>query len=273
MRPIDPVAAPEEGAEILIAGVPVEGIAPEPAVPAREPMPGRGDLRHPRGRDCSAATPRRRDCAGILDGSQGSPVFNPAGEAVAMVTTTTIGATQKTACALGLPCQVSDDGGISVKEDTSYMLPVAALAGCFPEGGLHASAVAVRLEDPASGPAGPCRHGGRQAGVDGGDPARGGAAGGFRLDGGDRGEAGQLGTVDCTAPEGWLGAAEAAALAAADAGVGDRGVRRRPRRRPPRPAPAPDRRRTRRRAPAPTRQRRGLRARSCPRLPGCGRTR
>ncbi len=29
---------------------------------------------------------------------------------------------------------------------------------------------------------------------------------------------GELGTVDCRAPEGWLGAAEAAALAAADAG-------------------------------------------------------
>ncbi|HSO03121.1 MAG TPA: trypsin-like peptidase domain-containing protein, partial [Candidatus Limnocylindrales bacterium] len=133
VRPIDPVAAAEQGAEILIAGVPVEGLAT--------------DQQYLRGSRCQVGETsdileegllgldgQASDCAGILEGSQGSPVFNPAGGAVAMVTTTTIGATQATACALGLPCQVADDGGISVKDDTTYMLPVVALASCFPEG-------------------------------------------------------------------------------------------------------------------------------------------
>ncbi len=222
VRPIDPVAAPEEGAEILIAGVPVEGIDP--------------NQQYLRGSRCQAGetsdlledvmlgrAAQSSQCTGILDGSQGSPVFNPAGEAVAMVTTTTIGATQQTACALGLPCQVADDGGISVKENTTYMLPVAALAGCFPKGAF-ALGGGCALEDPAS--VLPAR---AVTAV-----ARPGSTVEIRLEGelpeGFTSTAaiavkqGTLGTVDCTAPEGWLGAAEAAALAAQDAGGGDVGA-------------------------------------------------
>ncbi len=171
VRPIDAVAAPEKDAEILIAGVPVEGIPP--------------DQQYLRGTRCQVGDTsdvleagllwhdaQGSDCAGILDGSAGSPVFDPAGEAVAMVTTTTIGATQQVACAQGLPCQVSDDGGTSVKADTSYMLPVAALAGCFVEGTFTVGGDCA-LEDPASVVPASRRSSGRQARVDCAGPTHG----------------------------------------------------------------------------------------------------
>ena len=117
-----PWPAPEKGAEILIAGVPIGGIEPNQQYlrGSRRQVGETSDILEAGllGHDAQAS-----DCAGILGGSQGSPVFNPAGEAVAMVTTTTIGATEKTECALGLPCQVSEDGGIAVKENTTTCCP------------------------------------------------------------------------------------------------------------------------------------------------------
>ena len=136
-----------------------------------------------------------------------------------MVTTTTIGATQQVACAVGLPCEVADDGGISVSDDTTYMVPVAALAACFPEGTFTLGGQCA-LEDPASVvPAG--------AAVASSRP---GSTVEIRLDGelpegmsstAIRVKQGPLGAVDCRAPQGWLGAAAAAARAAAQAGVSD----------------------------------------------------
>ena len=219
VRPIDPVPAAEEGAEILVAGVPVEGIGP--------------DQQYLRGSRCQSGESsdvledgllwpdaQRSDCAGILDGSAGSPVFNPAGQALAMVNTTTIGATQQVACARGLPCEFADDGGIAVKDDTTYMVPVAALAACFPEGAFTLGGK-CSLEDPAS--VIPARAG---AAV-----SRPGSTVEIRLEGelpegmsstaAIRVKQGPLGTVDCRAPEGWRGAAAAAARAAAEAGVGE----------------------------------------------------
>jgi hypothetical protein len=219
VRPIDPVGASDKGAEILIAGVPVEGVEP--------------DQQYLRGSRCQVGETsdiledgllghdaQGSGCAGILGGSEGSPVFNPAGEAVAMVTTTTIGATQETACALGLPCQVSDDGGISVKEDTSYMLPVGALAGCF-AGGAFTLGGDCALEDPATvlparAVASVAKPGSTvEVQLEGELPE------GISSTAAIEVKQGKLGTVDCGAPEGWLGAAEAAAQAAADAGVAD----------------------------------------------------
>ncbi len=118
MRPIDPVAAVEKGSQILIAGVPVQGIEP--------------NRRFLRGSRCQAEgtsdvleggwlwhDSQVSDCEGILGGSWGSPSFNPAGEAVAMVNTTTIGSEQVTGSAPGRPCQVSADGVVSVKQGAS----------------------------------------------------------------------------------------------------------------------------------------------------------
>ena len=219
VRPIDPVAASEKGAEILIAGVPIEGIEPNQQY-LRGSRCQVGETSDVLEAGLLAHDAQGSDCAGILGGSQGSAVFNPAGEAVAMVTTTTIGATEKTECALGLPCQVSDEGGIAVKENTSYMLPVAALAGCFAKGAFTLGGDCA-LEDPAS--VLPAR---AVASV-----ARPGSTVEIQLEGelpeglsstaAIEVKQGKLGTVECRAPEGWLGAAEAAAQAAADAGVAD----------------------------------------------------
>lgn len=219
VRPIIPVAASEKGAEILIAGVPVEGIEPNQQY-LRGSRCQVGDTSDVLEDGLLAQAAQGSDCAGILGGSQGSPVFNPAGEAVAMVTTTTIGATGETECALGLPCRVSDGGGVTVEEDTSYMLPVAALAACFQQGAFTLGGD-CDLEDPASVlPALAAASVAKPAStvdirLDGELPE------GFASTAEIEVKQGEVGTVDCAAPEGWLGAAEAAALAAADAGVGE----------------------------------------------------
>lgn len=146
IEPIRPVAPPQEDAQILVAGVPVEGI------PADQQF-----LRGSRCRVGSAAEvieyrwiwldAHASDCAGMVGGSSGSPVFNPAGEAVGMVNTTTIGAEGGQACYLGQPCEVSGRR-IELKDNTTYMLAVDALGGCFPSG-RFALGGACRLEDPA----------------------------------------------------------------------------------------------------------------------------
>jgi hypothetical protein len=219
VRPIDAVAALEEGAEILIAGVPVAGLDP--------------DGQYLRGSRCQVGATadileagllgidaQASDCAGILQGSAGSPAFNKAGDAVAMVTTTTIGATQATDCAPGLPCQVSDDGGISVEGDTSYMVPVAALAACFQAGEFTLGGDCA-LEDPAT--VVPVRADAAIAKPGTTVPIRltGELPAGVTSTAGLAGKQGALGTVDCRAPDGWLTAAGAAALAAAEAGGAD----------------------------------------------------
>lgn len=147
VRTIEAVPPLDQGSEILIAGVPVEDIA--------------ADEQFLRGSRCTVGETtdvlengwlwrdeQASDCHGILDGSGGSPVFNPAGNAVAMVNTSTIGATPGTACYDGQPCQVSD-GGVSVEPDTSYMVPVEALAACFPEAEFSLGG-SCSLEDPST---------------------------------------------------------------------------------------------------------------------------
>jgi hypothetical protein len=216
VRPIDPVAALEEGAEILIAGVPVEGIAPSQQFlrGSRCQVGETGDILEAGllGIDAQAS-----DCAGILEGSAGSPAFNKAGDAVAMVTTTTIGATQTAECALGLACQVSDDGGISVKGDTSYMVPVSAVAACFQDGELSLGGDCM-LEDPELVVAARADVAIARPGTVVRIRLTGELPAGFASTAGLEVKQGELGTVECRAPEGWLGAAQAAALAAAEAG-------------------------------------------------------
>jgi hypothetical protein len=207
VRPIEPVAAVEKGSQILIAGVPVQGIEP--------------NQQYLRGSRCQAEgtsdvleggwlwhDSQVSDCEGILGGSWGSPVFNPAGEAVAMVNTTTIGSEQVTECALGLPCQVSADGVVSVNEGASYLVPVADLAACFPQGRFTLGGQCP-LEDPATvlpakavaavSPPGSTV----EVQLDGGLPA------GIASTADIEVKQGPVGTVDCRAPQGWQGAAAA----------------------------------------------------------------
>lgn len=134
VAPIPAVATPAQGTEVLVAGVPVEEI------PSNE--------RYLRGTRCTVgvttdvregpwllADARASNCSGTLDGSWGSPAFNPAGEAVAMVSTTTIGAAADSPdCEGGRPCEVRAGTVTVVQPDTTYLVAVDALNGCFADG-------------------------------------------------------------------------------------------------------------------------------------------
>ena len=146
IAPIRPVAPLAEGGQILVASVPVEGI------PA--------DQQHLRGSRCAVgattevaegpwlfADMQASDCEGMLEGSAGSPAFNPAGEAVGMVTTSTIAAPQGADCALDRPCAVGD-GTVAFQQDTSYLVDVRGLGACFEDGAFTRGADCP-LEDPA----------------------------------------------------------------------------------------------------------------------------
>jgi hypothetical protein len=148
IRPISPTAAPAEGTELLVASVPVRD------VPA--------DEQFLRGSRCVAGQPtdvvesgllwrdlRATDCDGILTGSHGAPVFNEAGEAVAMVASTTIAGGDGPPCSEGLPCEVRDGDVQPVRADTTYVLPVEGLADCIADAELTL-ADGCPLEDPRS---------------------------------------------------------------------------------------------------------------------------
>ena len=147
IRPIRPVDVLPQDAQILVAGVPVEGIA--------------ASEQYLRGSRCQVGPTtdvledsllwhdlQSSTCRGILDGSQGSAVLNQVGEAVGMVNTSTIGAEEGQDCVQGRPCEVSP-GGVTFAENHSYMVPVDALAGCFPEGEFALGAQ-CDLEDPTT---------------------------------------------------------------------------------------------------------------------------
>lgn len=132
VEPIRAVAPPAAGTAILVAGVPVDG------VPA--------DQRYLRGSRCTIGSQthvvesewlfdamRSSDCAGFLAGSAGSAAFNPGGEAVGMLTTTSIGASEAEDCNVGQPCEVRGDA-VMMAADRTYLTPVESLQGCFPMG-------------------------------------------------------------------------------------------------------------------------------------------
>jgi hypothetical protein len=72
------------------------------------------------------------DCAGILAGNPGSPVFaaDDATTVLAMVNTTTIGAGPTRNCYLGAPCELAA-GGAAHRPNTAYAMPVGGWAACF----------------------------------------------------------------------------------------------------------------------------------------------
>jgi hypothetical protein len=198
ITPIRAVAPPTEGTELLVASVPVAGV-PE-------------DQQFLRGSRCTAGAQldvleggllwrdaRATDCEGILEGSAGAPVFNQAGEAVALVATTTIGAPDGADCSAGRPCEVRDGAVQPVRADTTYILPVAGLAACFADG-VFTPGVACPLEDPATvvraAAASPTGAPGSVVPVrlDPASPAP---------DAGVAERSGVLGEVDCFDPAGW----------------------------------------------------------------------
>jgi hypothetical protein len=75
------------------------------------------------------------DCAGILGGSSGSPVF-AAGDptmAVGTVNTTTIASGPTSSCYLGAPCELAATGA-GHQPDRTYAMPVGAWRACFDTG-------------------------------------------------------------------------------------------------------------------------------------------
>lgn len=72
-------------------------------------------------------------CGNIKGGSSGSPVISSLNDGVfGLINTTTIDAGSP--CYLGAPCESSTQG-VSFSENTSYMLPVVGVQGCFTSSG------------------------------------------------------------------------------------------------------------------------------------------
>jgi len=201
VRPITAVAPAGPGAEILVAGVPVEGVDP------------RGQ--YLRGSRCQVGTTtdvvegswlwddlQESGCRGILRGSLGSVVLNEAGQAVGMVSTTTIGAADGPDCIEGRPCEVGPEG-VRVARDTSYMVGLEGLAACVPEGRFVLGPTCP-LEDPTGVvPAEPSTSSARPGAVVQVEVGQApGAQPGARV----WAKEGDLEEVDCAGPFGWRSA-------------------------------------------------------------------
>jgi len=88
------------------------------------------------------------DCGGILPGHSGSPVFDPAGQVVGIVNTSTIGAEAGGNCYLGKPCELRKTGVVAAP-NTSYWLAVDGIRGCFTANGeFSLQQAACSLEQP-----------------------------------------------------------------------------------------------------------------------------
>jgi hypothetical protein len=138
--------APAKGADVRVVGIPVNGLAPAQQVLRVSGCTAGGTYRLLEWRwlwDAGQAN----DCAGIVGGSSGSPVFSGPSPLVVtgIVNTTTIGAGDRPGCYLGQPCQV-DRSGVRRAPATSYAMPIAAWARCFGGSGFNPSAAGCPTE-------------------------------------------------------------------------------------------------------------------------------
>lgn len=148
-RGVAPIAvqpSPPPGTAVLWAGVPVAGIPAEQRY-VRATRCALGESRDLVEGPWLFDDVRTTDCSGILGGSAGSPVFNPAGDAVGMLTTTTIGQ-DAGRCDVGDPCEVGP-GTVTSVANTSYVVGVDGLATCW-SGGMLRLGGSCPLEDPDS---------------------------------------------------------------------------------------------------------------------------
>lgn len=147
VKPI-PVGTPAtDDAEVLAAGVPVAGIPADQRF-LRVAKCHLGDEVNVLEGPWLLTDAHATDCPGFRTGSAGSPAFDPAGQAVAMVVSSTIGLAERSAeCPLGNPCAVTSK--VEARSDTSYAVSVAGLAKCFTAGRFQLGA-GCPLEDPAT---------------------------------------------------------------------------------------------------------------------------
>jgi hypothetical protein len=129
VRPIVVARPPGPGTEILVAGVPVDTITADQQY-LRATRCAVGEAVEVAEQDWRWGQRMASDCQGMLGGSLGSPAFNPAGDVVAMVSTTSIGSDAGTQCADGAPCQVVD-GDPTFVADTTYLTSLNELGSCF----------------------------------------------------------------------------------------------------------------------------------------------
>lgn len=190
LRPFAP-----EATGIRIVGVPVTGVDP--------------DEYYVRASDCAAGHTTRlleftwlwdaaqaNDCDAIVGGNSGSPVFDPDGDVVGIVNTTTVAASPGGECYLGHPCEVTA-AGAAMATATSYAMPVDGVAACFTAGGtfelgscdLEAAAPPVTVTLSAPVQQSPAAW---QVSIEG-------AAGTIEL----AGKAGPIGEVDCREAAGY----------------------------------------------------------------------
>ena len=147
IKPVAPVATPAQGTKVLAASVSVTGI----------PV----DQQYTRATTCAVGAnvgtlagptlltdQRATDCHGLLGGSEGAPVFNPAGAAVAMVTGSTVAAQDAASCGPTTPCEVAA-GKVATRANTTYVQPVAGLLECWDAGRLKLGG-SCPLEDPGT---------------------------------------------------------------------------------------------------------------------------
>ena len=92
----------------------------------------------------------RNDCPEVLPGNSGSPLIDiETASLVGILNTTTYKGEAGTPCALGRPCEITEDGEEALP-DTSYAMPLGGLAGCFGTDGVFALGAGCGL-DPGDG--------------------------------------------------------------------------------------------------------------------------
>ncbi|WP_437275234.1 serine protease [Sorangium sp. So ce375] len=79
----------------------------------------------------------RNRCAGIANGSSGSPVLDRSQRVYAIVNTTTLGSPPDGDCFLGRPCEIDAPPGLSA-EGASYAIDVTGVGACFGDDGRFA---------------------------------------------------------------------------------------------------------------------------------------
>lgn len=132
VKPIAVAARPDAGTDILVAGVPVADIPADQQF-LRATKCAAGQTVDVQEADWLWRDLLASDCPGVVGGSYGSPAFNPAGQAVAMVTTSSIGQSSSPECDEGQPCELRD-GQPAFVPDATYLTPTTGLVGCFPRG-------------------------------------------------------------------------------------------------------------------------------------------